>query len=295
MVKIPSPEGRLSGATVLAATAVVLLWASAYLGVNLALRDFTPGQLALARYLVASAVFLTLVMRRGVPLPRKRDLLRLAFAGAVGIALYNLALNWGQQSVNPGVASLLVNTVPIWTSLLAMLVLSERIPIRGWLGTGLAFLGVALIGLDRSGWSGFEAGVGLVLLAALAQAVYFIVAKPLLARLSPLALTAGAVWCGTLLLVPFGGGLPDALRASSSVGIASVLFLGVGPAALAYLAWAHVLAAMPAGRASNLLFLIPVVAIALGWLVLGDAPNAAVLIGGGLSIAGVFLSRRGQR
>ncbi len=274
-----------------AAATVVVLWGSAFVAVGLALEDLSPGHLALARYLVAALVLLVLTSPKRASRPPVRDLLRFAFAGAVGISLYNLALNSGQESVSPGVASLIVNTVPIWTSLFSIALFGERLTARHWVGTLLAFSGVSILGLQQGGSSGFESGALLILGAALAQAIYFVSVKPLLARYRPVEVTAWTVWFGCLFLTPFLGGLGESLQRSSPTTLAALLFLGVGPAALAYLAWAHVLAELPAGTASNVLFLVPVVAMCLGWLVLEDVPSRTALAGGLLSAVGVILGR----
>ena len=288
---VGSRQGPVSPKVAGAATVVVLLWASAFVAVDIALESTTPGQLALARYVVASIVFLAVAIWRRMARPPVRDLLRFALAGGIGIALYNLALNTGQETVRPGVASLLINTVPIWTLLLARLVLGERMTPRGLLGSGVAFAGVAIIGLAEGDWGGFEAGVASILAAAVAQALYFVIVKPMLERYHPVELTAWAVWFGCLFLLPFRRGLLAALQHCSSAALGSILFLGVGPAAIAYMAWSYVLGELPAGQASSVLFLIPVVAIALGWLVLGDVPEPVALAGGSLAVIGVLLGR----
>ena len=286
-----SARQNVSRRTTVAASVVILLWASAFVAVKVALAELPPGPLALARYAVASAVFLVLLVVRKLAVPRPRDLLRLALAGAVGIALYNVILNTGQLTVSAGVASLLVNTAPIWTSLLSIFLLKERITRIGWIGTIISFLGVALIGLHKGGWTGFESGVLLILTAAVCQALYFVISKPLLERYHPLDLTTYVVWSGCLCLAPFSTGLPASLRESSPSTLGAVVFLGVGPAALAYVAWSYVLAEVPAGRASNLLFLVPVAALALGWLILNEVPSLWALVGGAIAIFGVLVSK----
>jgi len=278
-----------------AAASVVVLWASSFVAVQLALEDLAPGPLALARYAVASLVFLALLPVRRCALPPPGDLLRMAAAGGTGIALYNFALNSGQRTVGAGVASLLINTVPIWTTVLSVLLLKERIRPLAWAGGLVSLSGVTLIALERGGSSGLQSGALMILAAALAQALFFVIQKPLLSRYHPIDLTAYAIWFGSIFLLPFGGGLFDSLRASSNSTLLAVLFLGVGPAALAYLAWSYVLSKVPAGRASNLLFLVPVATITLGWIVLSELPSRTAFGGGALALFGVLLTRRASQ
>lgn len=284
-----------SPGTSLAAAAVIVLWAAAFVGVKVALVDLAPGQLALARYAVAALVFAVLLFARRCVVPPLGDALRMAAGGAIGIALYNFTLNSGQQTVSAGVASLLVNTVPIWTSVLSVAALHERIGKGEWVGAFVSFGGVALISLEHGGWTGLGPGTLLVLAAALSQAAYFVIIKPLLERYHPIDLTSYAVWFGFLFLLPFHDGIVESLRTSSPTTKVAVVFLGVGPAALAYLAWSYVLKQRPAGSAANLLYLVPVVALGLGWAVLDESPSAVALLGGSIALLGVGLHRRSRR
>ena len=284
-------RGLKSPKIIIAATTVVILWASAFVAVQAALADISPGQLALARYIVASISFLGIILVRKPPAPKPRDLVRLAVAGGVGISLYNLSLNYGQTTVKAGVASMLVNTVPIWTCLLSSIFLKERISRVGWTGTTIAFAGVSMIGLHRSGWTGFETGTLYILAAAVSQSLFFVIVKPLLERFHPIDVTAYVVWFGCLFLLPFSSGLSDNIKQSSFATQLLIVFLGVGPTTLAYVAWSYVLAAQPAGSASNVLFLVPVAAIILGWLILNDLPSTVSILGGVIAIFGILLGK----
>jgi drug/metabolite transporter (DMT)-like permease len=67
----------------------------------------------------------------------------------------------------------------------------------------------------------------------------------------------------------------------------AVIYLGVGPAALAYVTWAVVLSRLPASRASSILFVVPVIAFLVGWVWLGETPTLNDLAGGVLAMGGV--------
>lgn len=148
----------------------------------------------------------------------------------------------------------------------------------------------------RTGKSACRAGAGWILLAAHRQSVFFILQKPLLARTAPLAVTAAVIWVGTLGLLPFAGGLPQAVAQAPLHATLAVVFLGVGPAALAYLTWAYVLARFPAGQAAGFLYLVPPATMLIGWLWLDELPTLLAVLGGILAIGGVvIIARLGRR
>jgi drug/metabolite transporter (DMT)-like permease len=129
----------------------------------------------------------------------------------------------------------------------------------------------------------------LVLLAAFLQAAYFILQKPLFSHYRPLELTCYAIWGGTLMSLVFLPGLATALRAAPLQATLAVVYLGMFPAALAYLAWAFVLFRLPASRAGSLLYAIPVLAFVIAWGWLREIPSAATVLGGALALGGVVL------
>jgi drug/metabolite transporter (DMT)-like permease len=268
----------------------VVLWASAFAGIRVGLSYYSPTHLALLRYVVASIVLAVYAIPAGIRFPKKQDVLWIILVGFVGITLYNLALNTGEQSITAGSASLLVNTVPIWTALLATTFLNERLRHWQWLGIGLSFTGAVVIALGEGDNLQLNWGAGFVLLAAISQSIYFVAQKPLLTTYRPIELTTFAIWSGALCLLPFSSGLVGTIQTTPLTPTLAVIFLGVGPGALAYTTWAYALTRLPAIRASIFLYLVPVVAIGIAWLWLGEIPGVVALLGGTLAISGVILA-----
>jgi drug/metabolite transporter (DMT)-like permease len=260
--------------------------------IRLAMREYSAGALALLRFGVAGiglAAYGILRPDARVGVPARRHLPGLFGMGVAGIAVYHVALNAGERTVTAGTASLIVSLSPVFTALIATAALGERLPARGWVGVATGFVGAALVSLSDGGGVRINSGAVLVLVAAISQAVYFVMQKPYLLRYRPLEVTSYAIWLGTLCLLPFAGELIVGLRSASGTATGAGLYLGLLPGAAAYLAWAYVLSQLPAGRAASTLFLVPPLAIGIAWLVLGEQPSVGSLLGGGIVLLGVAL------
>ena len=276
-----------------AALVTVVLWASAFVGIRAAGEDLSPGALSLARLTVGSAALGALVLLRREPLPARRDLPAIALCGLLWFGLYNVALNAAERLVDAGTAAMLVNIGPILIAVFAGALLGEGFPRSLFAGCAVAFVGVVVIGFATSG-RGFDAGLGaaLCLVAAVAYAIGVVTEKPLLKRVSALQVTWLACSVGAISCLPF---VPALLRefgqADASV-VGWTVYLGVFPTALAFTTWAYALTRTTAGQMGATTYLVPPLAVLMGWIILGEVPPALALLGGALCLAGVAVSRR---
>jgi drug/metabolite transporter (DMT)-like permease len=275
-----------------AALITVTLWASAFVGIRSAGRDLSPGALTLGRLLIGSAVLGALVLARREPLPARRDLPGIVLCGLLWFGLYNVALNEAERRVDAGTAAMLVNVGPVFIAILAGVVLREGFPRSLMAGCAIAFAGALVIGLATSD-RGLHAGWGALLCvaAALAYAGGVVAQKPILARSSALQVTWLACSVGTLACLPFGATLVRELGDAHSSAIAWVVYLGVLPTAVAFTTWAYALARTTAGRMGSTTYLVPPLAIVMGWAILDESPPALAFAGGALCLLGVMVAR----
>src|SRR5690242_19694137 len=272
----------------LAAAGTVLLWASAFPAITVAVRGLGPAGLAVARLAVASAALAVVVPLMGVRRPKLGDLPVIALCGLAGMTGYQLLLNAGERVVPAGTASLLVATAPVYASLLAVAFLGEHATRRRWAGSAVALAGTALIAASHG--LGFGASALIVLAAAVLQAIFHTAQKPLLGRYTGFEVTAYAMWAGTVFILPWTGSLLRALPSAGGAAIGSAVFLGLAPSAAGFVLWAYAMARTDVGRLTVSLYLVPAAAIGISLVWLGEIPGPAELIGGAIALAGVVLA-----
>ena len=278
-------SGHLAG---FAAAVTVLLWASAFPAITVAVRTLGPAGLAVARLTVASVTLLLVAPLLGVRMPRSRDLPLIALCGLAGMTGYQLLLNAGERVVPAGTASLLIATAPVYASLLAVAFLGEHATRRRWAGSAIALAGTAVIAVSHG--LGFGTSALIVLAAAVLQGIFHTAQKPLLARYTGFEVTAYAMWAGTVFILPWTGSLLRALPHAGGAAIGSAIFLGVAPSAAGFAAWAYAMARMDVGRATLSLYLVPATAIGISLVWLGQVPGPVELAGGAVALGGVILA-----
>jgi drug/metabolite transporter (DMT)-like permease len=273
-----------------AAGLTLVLWSSSYAAISYGLQVFTPGEIALMRFAVATAVLMVPVALGHIKLPPKRDWALLALLACFGHFFYQLSLGYSMTRLSAGAAAVVISTVPSVTAVLAMLRLKEHISTRAAIGLGVAFVGTLLVTLGRGHSIHFEPLAFLVFVAVLCSASYFVLQKPLLARTDAIGFTAASLFVATILFLPFGTALPGKLVTVRWTQLLSILYLALFPTVVGFVCWSFALGRAPASRVASFLYLQPLMGCLIAWLWLGEIPTWLTVLGGTLAVVGVVLA-----
>jgi drug/metabolite transporter (DMT)-like permease len=280
---------------VAAVATTLVFWASAFVAIRHLAGTFHPGALALGRLLVG-AVCLSVVALRRRPLPRPTaaDWRVIVAIGVLWYAVYMLALNAAERTVDAGTAAMILQLSPIVIAVLAAVFLAEPFTARLGVGLALAFAGVALIGFASGDSSGSRSVVGvlLCLIPVAAYSVSLVLQKPLASRYAAVHLTWMACSIGAILMLPWLGQLIGDLREASASEILWLVFLGVCPTAIAFTTYGYALRHISASRLGISTYVVPVISIALAWALLGETPPGLAYVGGAIALVGVAVTRR---
>jgi drug/metabolite transporter (DMT)-like permease len=276
-----------------------LMWGSSWVIAKFLLVSLGPLQIAAWRMIVAGMLLLPLTLwqaRQGL-LPRK-DWPLLLFLALIGFVLPKAFNLWGVALSTAASASLLMSIEPLFTLLLGVMILRERItPAKSAalvLGGGGTYLIVAK-GFGWPDWSSVGALGDLIFMAGLAlEAGYSVLGKGMLTRSSPLAMTSATITAALVFWLPVAGwdmalnGAPPFDLAS----MAAVLYLSVGLTIVGYWIWFLALQHVDAGRVGLTIFVQPLFGTLLSVWLLEERLTVATWVGGGLVLASLAFALR---
>src|SRR6476469_8882178 len=277
-----------------------VVWGSTYLGIAIAVDTIPPFLMAAARFLLAGAILLAWsVAREGRSFirPTRREWRDSAIVGALLLGGGNGLVAFGEQTVPSGIAALLVGRMPVWVAILGGIFLGDRLPRLAVIGIAIGFAGVAiLVGPSALGGSGTLDPVGLAacLLAPIAWAGGSLFAsrraslpgRPLVA--TGLQMVLGGLVLGVMATLSGEFGTFDATAVTRDSLIAFAYLTVIG-SILAFTVYGWMLRAAPLPLVATYAYVNPVVAVILGWLVLGEAIEPRTVLAGGVIIFAVAL------
>lgn len=278
----------------------VIVWGISFVATKHVVTEIAPATLLVCRAVLGTALLLAMLRARGQPLVPPRDTWRPLFLmGFVGVTVHGLLQAYALTLTSAVNTGWLVGLTPVWSAILAALLLKERMDAAKVLGLVLGFAGAALVVTQgKLSPATFQLphtrGDLLVLASTLNWALYSVLGHAVIRRLGPARATAGAFATGLMLLLPmfvWSAGWRDFARLTP-VGWLSLLFLGIACSGLGYLFWYAALEKMEATKVAVLLYLEPLVTLLAAVLLLGEQVHVMTVAGGILLLVGVIIVQR---
>lgn len=273
---------------------VYVVWGSTYLAIRIAVRPDTgipPFLMAGSRILCAGAILLLIaaLMRRRLK-PTRADLL---VFGSSGLLLWlggNGLVSWAEQHAESGYTALLVGSAPLWTTALEAM-LDRRRPtarLTGALLIGLAGVGVLNYPVLRHGSSGEVFAAFALLLAVVSWGSGSVLQKRRPVSVAGEVNAAYQLLCGSVALLAMAALTHEPLHAPASASIAAWVYLVIFGSVLGFSSFVKALQLLPVSMVMTYAYVNPVIAVLLGWMVLGESITIWTLGGTALVILGVM-------
>jgi drug/metabolite transporter (DMT)-like permease len=293
---------------------VVVVWAVNFIAAKIGLRYFPPVTMASFRVVLAglSIAPAYLVCCRLPPFAEARrvwsqglsgrDLWTFFYLGFFGVVVNQMCFTMGLRYTSVGHAAVIVGIGPIYTLVLAFVFRLERATWHKVIGMAIAFSGVAVLASehDISPRSPSLLGDALTMTGSIGFATYAVLGKRVAARYDALTMVAFNHFAGAIIILPValhevrGLGPLSKWRAVPWQGWAAVLYMAVFSSAFAYLLYFWLLRYLEASQLSAFTYLLPVLAVLLGILWLGERGSTLQIVGGVLALGGVYWVEAGR-
>lgn len=279
----------------------VFIWGCTFAVTKLALRDASPSTIVWIRFGMGVLILgATVTARRQLALPARSEWGYFALVGFLGVTFHQWLQATGLKTAAATTTAWIVATIPIFTALLGWLFLKEKL---GWirnLGILLATAGVLLIvskGNPATLANGKFGAPGdfLILISALNWAVFSVLSRKGLKTHPAARMMFYVMLCGwiflTIWLFAFGPGWSE-IPHITPTGWASLLVLGIFGSGIAYITWYDALLVLPASQLGAFIYVEPLVTMVVAALMLGETVTIFSIIGGTITILGVYLVNR---
>ena len=273
---------------------VYVFWGMTYLAMRVAVEDIPPYLMAGSRFVLAGAILYVVARRRGDDPPTALNWRAASVVGGFLLLGGNASVAWAEQSVSSGLAALLIGVMPIWMVSLEWLRGGSRPRLNVIAGLLLGALGVGLLVLPQGGGDSVDLlGAVVLIMAAASWAWGSVISKSAGLPKSPFMATSMEMMAGGTLCVlvavlsgELGAFSPAQVSADA---LLAWLFLVIFGSLVAFTAFIWLLGVTSIAKVGTYAYVNPVVAVLLGWAILGESVSLTTVFAAILILCGVAM------
>lgn len=277
--------------------AVCLIWGTTYLAIRVAVRTLPDAWMSGTRFLLAGGLLILFFRLRGEAFPPWKQMGHLVLIGLALVGIGNWLVVWAEKVIPSGLAALMIAMTPLWMAAVETMVRNgERWNRNKAIGLLLGFAGVILLMLPnlKEGWNvAFVSGIVALQIASISWSIGSIYSKYRKVEAKPLVSAALQMFFGGafLLVIALFKGDFQAVRWETS-SIIAFAYLTIFGAMIGYVCYIYALSKLPSSLVSLYAYINPVIAVWLGWLILGEHLSWLTILATGVILSGIWLVRR---
>jgi drug/metabolite transporter (DMT)-like permease len=281
------------GLPILALCWVSFFWGTTWIASKEGVKHMPALQLAAIRQFIGGLLYISFFLFKKTPWPKGKQWKTIIILSILNFVLSNGLSTWGVKYISSGLGAIIGAIVPLWIVIISFF-RGERLARLTVIGLIISFGGVCVIFYDHLSdfmIPDFRFGIILSLIATLTWAFGSLYTKKKAASFNPYFSLGLQMFISSILLFAYNGatGTSVSLSAIPAISWWSIAYLVVFGSVLTFIAFIYALQNLPAEISSVYAYINPIIAVILGAVIFGEVLNAAIAIGGGVTLFGLYM------
>lgn len=281
------------GLPILALCWVSFFWGTTWIASKEGVKHMPALQLAAIRQFIGGLLYISFFLFKKTPWPKGKQWKTIVILSILNFVLSNGLSTWGVKYISSGLGAIIGAIVPLWIVIITFFK-GERLARLTVIGLIISFGGVCVIFYDHLSdfmIPDFRFGIILSLIATLTWAFGSLYTKKKAASFNPYFSLGLQMFISSILIFAYNGatGTSVSLSAIPAISWWSIAYLVVFGSVLTFIAFIYALQKLPAEISSIYAYINPIIAVILGAVIFGEVLNAAIAIGGGVTLFGLYL------
>ena len=281
------------GLPILALCWVSFFWGTTWIASKEGVKHMPALQLAAIRQFIGGLLYISFFLFKKTPWPKGKQWKTIVILSILNFVLSNGLSTWGVKYISSGLGAIIGAIVPLWIVIITFF-RGERLARLTVIGLIISFGGVCVIFYDHLSdfmIPDFRFGIILSLIATLTWAFGSLYTKKKAASFNPYFSLGLQMFISSILIFAYNGatGTSVSLSAIPAISWWSIAYLVVFGSVLTFIAFIYALQNLPAEISSIYAYINPIIAVILGAVIFGEVLNAAIAIGGGVTLFGLYM------